>query len=235
MDEALYLNDCYLKEFDAKVVSVKDGKFVVLDKTIFYPKSGGQPEDLGVLKKGDEEFKVVFAGKFDGHISHEVDHEGLQEGDEVHGVLDWERRYELMRYHTAAHILSGMFHKEAGAKITGGGFDIGKGRIDFDLEDFDRERMQEFFDKSNAIVREDHEIKVYTMPREEALAIPEMLKLANVLPPSIKELRIIDIVDFDRQPDGGTHVHKTGEVGKITFMKAENKGKNNRRVYFSLE
>ncbi len=233
---ALYLEDSYEQEFDAKVSSVKDGKFVVLDRTLFYPSSGGQPHDTGKLvrKSDKKEFPVVFTGKFGGVISSETDQTGLQEGDEVHGVIDWDRRYLLMRMHTASHILSGVFHNEAGAKITGNQLDTEKSRVDFSLENFDRELISSFFDKANQIVKSDVEVKSYTMPREEALALPGMMKLANVLPPAVKDLRIVEISGFDRQPDGGTHVRRTGEIGTISFLRAENKGRNNRRVYFEL-
>lgn len=235
MANALYMDDSYLKEFESTVISVKEGKFVVLDNTAFYPNGGGQPYDTGKLVKDGEEFPVVFVGKFDGQISHEVGKEGLKEGDKVKGVIDWDRRYALMRYHTAAHILSGVFHKEAGALITGNQLDVGKGRIDFALENFDRDQMAKYFEDSNKIVAEDHPLKVYYMEREEALKLPEMVKLAGALPPAVKDLRIVDIEGFDRQADGGTHVKSTKEVGKIIFTKAENKGKSNRRVYFALE
>ncbi len=240
MAEALYMDDCYLKEFDANVASVKDGKFVVLDKTAFYPASGGQAHDTGkfIRKSDSQEFKVVFCGKFSGEISHEIEPvEGkeLKEGDEIKGFIDWDRRYMLMRMHTAAHILSAVFHKEAGALITGNQLDIGKTRIDFSLETFDREKIDEYIKKSNEIVEKDIPIKIYKIPREEAEKDPSMVKLAKGLPPGISEIRIVEIEGFDRQPDGGTHVNSTKEVGKIVFLKAKNQGKANRRVYFKLE
>ncbi len=235
MEEALYLEDSYLKEFEAEVKEVNQGKFVVLDRTAFYPNGGGQPFDTGTIAKGSEEFRVIYVGKFSGQISHQVDREGLEPGDRVRCTIDWQRRYALMRHHTAAHILSGVFHNESGAKITGNQLDVAKGRIDFDLENFDREKILEYFEKANEIVKKDLPVKVYFMPREEALKMPEMVKLANILPPAIETLRIVEIVGFDRQADGGTHVKSTKEVGKIVFLKAENKGKSNRRVYFSVE
>ncbi|NOZ80504.1 MAG: alanyl-tRNA editing protein [DPANN group archaeon] len=234
MAKALYMDDAYLKEFEATITSVKDGRYIVLDKTAFYPNGGGQPHDTGTLLRDGETFRVVFTGKFSGDISHEVDKAGLKQGDKVQGIIDWDRRYALMRYHTAAHILSGVFNKEAGALITGNQLDIAKGRIDFSLEEFDREKMAAYFEMAQAIAEKDLPIKVYYMDREEALHIPEMVKLAGVLPPAVKQLRIVDIEGFDRQADGGTHVRSTREIGKIVFTKAENKGKNNRRVYYTL-
>lgn len=234
MTELIYMTDCYAKEFDATVKKV-DGKFVVLDKTIFYPQGGGQPTDTGKLIKNGEEYSVVFAKKIGQDVSHEVDKEGLQVGDTVHGVLDWDKRYVLMRMHTAAHILSEIFHKETGALITGNQLKTDKSRIDFSLENFDREKINEYVVKANAIVNQDLPIKIYTLPREEAMKLPSVTKLANVLPPAVKELRIVEIVGFDVQADGGTHVNSTKEVGEIEVVSAENKGKNNRRVYFKLK
>jgi len=234
MTELIYMNDCYAKEFDATVTKA-DGKFIVLDKTAFYPQGGGQPTDTGKLVKNGEEYTVVFAKKKGPDVSHEVDKEGLQAGDNIHGVLDWEKRYRLMRMHTAAHILCEIFHKETGALITGNQLNVDKSRIDFNLENFDRDKMSEYIAKANEIVQKDLPIKIYTLPREEALKIPSVTKLANVLPPAVKELRIVEIEGFDKQADGGTHVKSTKEVGEIEILGAENKGKNNRRVYYTLK
>ncbi|MBW2973039.1 alanyl-tRNA editing protein [Candidatus Woesearchaeota archaeon] len=234
MTELIYMKDCYAKEFDATVTKV-DGKYVVLDNTIFYPAGGGQPTDTGKLIKDKEEYKVVFAKKMGPDVSHEVDKEGLKEGDKVRGVLDWGKRYLLMRMHTAAHILCEIFHKEAGALITGNQLNVDKSRIDFNLENFDREKMSEYVAKANEIVQKDLPIKIYFKPREEAMKIPSITKLANVLPPAVKELRIVEIEGFDIQADGGTHVNSTKEVGEIEIVGADNKGKNNRRVYYKLK
>ncbi|UCC91809.1 MAG: alanyl-tRNA editing protein [Candidatus Aenigmatarchaeota archaeon] len=236
--DALYMDDSYTKEFEAKVESVTKGGenkfFVVLDKTAFYPNSGGQPHDTGKFVKEGVEYPVVYVGKFSGKISHEVSKEGLKEGDVVKGAIEWERRYALMRMHTAAHIISEVFHRDSGAFITGNQLDFEKSRIDFSLEDFDREKMTEYFAKANEIVGKDLNVKTYSLPREEAMKIENITKLANVLPPDVKELRIVEIEGFDIQADGGTHVKSTKEIGKIEFIKAENKGKNNRRVYFKV-
>lgn len=234
MTELIYMTDCFTKEFDATVTQV-DGKFIVLDKTAFYPQGGGQPTDTGKLLKDGEEYQVVFAKKKGPDVSHEVDKEGLQVGDKVHCVLDWDKRYVLMRMHTAAHILCEIFHKETGALITGNQLNIDKSRIDFNLENFDREKINEYVAKANEIVQKDLPIKIYTLPREEALKLPSVTKLANVLPPAVQELRIVEIVGFDTQADGGTHVKSTKEVGEIEIVSADNKGKNNRRVYFKLK
>lgn len=235
MTEALYLDDSYLKEFEAEVVSVKDGKYIILDKTLFYYSSGGQPYDTGKLTKDGEEFNVVFVGKFSGEILHEIDKLGLKKGDKVKGVIDWDRRYRLMRSHTAAHVLSAVFHKEAGALITGNQLNVDKSRIDFSLGDFDRGKINEYFEKANEYVKKDLQIKTYYMLREAVEKVPEMQKLAKGLLEGINNLRIVEIEELDKQADGGTHVKSLKEVGEIKFLKADNKGKNNRRVYFSLD
>ena len=234
LTEALYLKDSYLKDCDATVVSVKDGKYVVLDQTVFYPKGGGQPWDTGRIPKGDETYNVVYVGKFSGEISHEVDRAGLSEGDKVRCVLDWERRYKLMRSHTAAHVFASLLCTGTGALVTGNQLEEDKVRFDFSLENFNREILQKYIDEANELFRKDIPVKWYELPREEALSIPGVIKMAEALPPHIPVLRIVDVVGVDKQTDGGTHVKNLREVGQIEFIKAQNKGKHNRRVYFKL-
>lgn len=268
MSEALYLEDSYLKECDAVVQSVKDEKFVVLDQTIFYPRGGGQPCDTGkiVLPGGPEssvpvaEFPVVFVGKFEGKISHEIDTSGqetgpierrivqwsieakasignpkLETGNRVRCVLDWDRRYKLMRMHTAAHVLAATMNKELGVLITGNQLGEEKTRFDFNMEEFNRDKFDEIVKKANELLKQDLELKIYTLPRDEAMKIPGIVKLAGALPPSIKELRIVEIPGIDLQADAGTHVKNLNEVGEIELLKCDNKGKNNRRIYFTLK
>ncbi len=230
----LYLDDSYLRECDARVVEATENK-VILDQTVFYARGGGQPTDRGVIKKGEEEFKVIEVKKENGEIIHILDKEGLKEGDSVHCIIDWNRRYKLMRMHTAAHVLASIFFKEYNAKITGNQLEEEKTRFDFSIENFDREKMERAIEKANSYLSQDIEVKVYYMPRAEALKNPEMVKLASVLPPSIDPLRIVEIPSIDVQADGGTHVKNLKEVGKIRLLKLENKGKNNKRIYFVLE
>jgi misacylated tRNA(Ala) deacylase len=234
MAKVLYLDDSYLKEFDAVVTSVKDDKFIILDQTAFYPSSGGQPNDEGILVKDGEKFKVVFVGKFDGEISHEIDHSGLNKGDKVHCIIDWERRYKLMQAHTSSHVLSTLIHEETGALISGNQLGVDKNRIDFNLEDYNGEKMIEYVQRANEILKRNLDVSIAYMPREDALKIPSMVKLAGVLPPNIATLRIVSIGDFDTQADGGTHVHNTSEIGSLEFLKSDNKGKGNRRVYYRI-
>lgn len=235
MTELLYLKDSYLKECDARVIEVHDGKYIVLDTTVFYPQGGGQPYDTGVLTCNGQEYKVIFVKKIGEHVSHEVDTPGLNVGDTVHGIIDWERRYLLMRIHTAMHVLSSVFHKETGALISGNQIDPEKSRIDFTLENFDREKIQQYANHANELIKQNKQTKVSFMKREEAMKIPGMVKLAGALPPNIDVLRIVEIEGIDIQADGGTHVKNTSEIGEIVILSFENKGKSNRRVYFTLK
>ena len=235
MTSLLFLVDSYLKETKASVTSVKDGKYVTLNQTIFYPKGGGQPYDTGELVKGNETYKVIYVGKFSGEISHEVDHKGLHVGDEVKCVLNWKRRYRLMRSHTAAHVLASLLNKGTGALITGNQLEEDHVRFDFSLEKFDRELLEEYLEKSNELFGTDVPVKWYELPKEEAMKIPGVVKMAGAFPPNLPSLRIVEIEGVDKQADGGTHVKNLREIGKVELIKTENKGKNNRRIYFRLD
>ena len=235
MESALYMNDSYLKEFEATVESVKDDKFVVLDKTAFYPQGGGQPFDTGVMISNDEDFPVVYAGKFSGMISHEVSKPGLKAGDKVNCRIDWDRRYRQMRMHTAAHIIDAILYNESGALCTGNQLGTDKSRIDFSLDALERDNIQQYIDMANEWVKKAIDVKIYFLPRDEALKIPGVVKLAAVMPPEVKELRIVEIPGIDLQADGGTQVRNTLEIGEISLVSVENKGKNNRRMYYTLE
>ena len=228
------MEDSYLKECDATVVSVKDDKYVVLEQTVFYPKGGGQPWDTGKMIRGSEVFNVVYVGKFSGQISHEVDRPGLKQGDKVHCVLNWERRYKLMRSHTAAHLFASLLCTGTGALVTGNQLEEDKTRFDFSLETFNPEILEKYLNQTNEYLKRDIPVKWYELPREEALKIPGVVKMAEAFPPDIPKLRIVEIVGVDKQADGGTHVKNLQEVGQVKLLKTENKGKNNRRVYFTL-
>lgn len=232
--QPLYMTDSYLKEFDA-VVAEADGKNIVLDNTAFYPTGGGQPCDFGVIEAGSSSFSVVSVFKKDGKIWHEADKEGLVAGMEVLCRIDWDRRYRLMRMHTAAHIIDAVFHREAGALCTGNQIGVDKTRIDFSLEAIDKEKILSYIDEANAIIQQNIEVKIYFLKREDALKIPGVVKLANAMPPNIGELRIVEIPGVDLQADGGTQVHNTEEIGKIVLLSVENRGKNNRRIYYTVE
>ena len=234
MENALYMDDSYLKEFEAVVESIKDDKFVVLDKTAFYPTGGGQPHDIGTFVCDNEEYPVAYVGKFSGQISHEVTKPGLKVGDKILGKINWDRRYKFMRMHTAAHLVSSIFHNKLGALITGNQIDEDKTRIDFSMENFDRDKILQYIGQANESIKQDLPVKTYYLPREEAMKIPGVVKLAGALPPNVHALRIVEIPGIDLQADGGTHVHSLAEIGTIEFVKAENKGKDNRRVYYTI-
>jgi len=235
LTRALYLEDSYLRECDATVVKVTDGRYIVLDQTIFYPKGGGQPWDTGKIIRGNEVFNVVYVGKFGDEISHEVDREGLREGDKVHCILNWERRYKFMRSHTAAHVFASLICNETGALVTGNQIEEDKVRFDFSLERMDRDLVMKYIEKANELFKKDIPVIWYELPREEALKIPGIVKMAEAFPPDIPKLRIVEIVGVDKQADGGTHVRNLREVGQIRLLKVESKGRLNKRVYFALE
>ena len=235
MTNALYMNDSYLKKWDAKVVGVKDGKYITLNQTAFYPKGGGQPWDEGYIVKNGEKFKVVYVGKFSGEISHEVEILGLKEGDAVSCEIDWERRYIYMRYHTACHLVSNLLFRRANAKITGNQIELDKARMDFSMEDYSPEKLRTYIEESNEIIKRDLPITTETLSRAAVLEEPELARLAIGLPKNLQEFRIVKIGDIDKQVDGGTHVKSLKEIGEIEMIKTVNKGKDNRRLYFKLK
>lgn len=238
MTELLYLNDHYLKEFDAVIVEIPDPKSVVLDKTCFYPRGGGQPSDKGKIAFKDGSIReVVESSKNETGIVHSLSSElaQIKRGEEVHCSLDWLLRYLHMRYHTALHILSGVAFLNFGARITGGQIYPDRARLDFALGDFSKERVATIESEINKVVKEDREVKTYWLTTDEALKQKEMYRLsADLLPKGLGKLRIVDIVGFDAQLDGGTHVARTGEVGEIKITKTQNKGKDNKRIEIQL-
>ncbi|MFX1409283.1 MAG: alanyl-tRNA editing protein [Promethearchaeota archaeon] len=235
MTNALYMDDSYLKIWKAKIVSVKDDKYIILNQTAFYPKGGGQPWDEGFIIKNGEKFRVVYVGKFSGEISHEVDKPGLKEGDEVSCELNWDRRYTYMRYHTASHLISNILYRRAKAKITGNQIDLDKTRMDFSMIDYSPEKLRAYVNEANKIIEQDLPVSIDYMSREKVLQNPELARLAIGLPKKIKEFRIVRIGNIDEQVDGGTHIKHLKEIGKIEVTKTVNKGKNNRRMYFILK
>lgn len=232
--ELIYHTDSYAQEMDAKVLEVR-GSGVVLDRTAFYFTSGGQPCDFGTLACEGQEYKVVEVKKDNGEALHILDRApAFSVGAPVHGKIDWQRRYKLMRMHTASHVLATAMHNN-GAQITGNQIGLEETRFDFSMAEFDRDAFAKRIEEANERLASGMDISVSKMGREEAMKIPGIVKLANALPPALTELRIVAIGDFDIQADGGTHVRNTREVGKIVLKKLENKGKENRRMYFSLE
>lgn len=240
MTELLYLEDHYLKEFDSRVIEMPDPKSLVLERTAFYPRGGGQPSDRGSIHMKDgSTLQVIECTKGEGMVLHIVanpvaDGSALI-GTTVHGSIDWPLRYIHMRYHTALHILSGLTFQKFGARITGGQIYSDRARLDFSLEDLSKERVATIESEANRIVSENHEVRTYWLTTEEALQKKEMYRLsADLLPKGLEKLRIVDIVGFDAQLDGGTHVAKTGEIGTIKVSRTQNKGKDNKRIEIVL-
>ncbi len=230
--EELYLKDSYIKEFEAKVVKV-NGNEVILDKTAFYPGGGGLENDTGRLIKGDTTFTVKEVKRKENEIIHVIEGEGLKEGDEIKGIIDWERRFKMMRLHTASHVMAAIAYSQFNALITGGHISPEYAKDDFNLEN--KDLIPQIVERANEILSKGIEVKVYFLPREEALKIPGIVKLAERNPPNIPIWRIVEIPGIDIQADGGPHVKNTSEVGKIRVIKIENRGKNRKRVYYTVD
>ena len=227
--EKIFWTDAYVKDFDARVVSA-DGSRIVLDRTAFNPRGGGLVSDTGVISGA----RVEEVTKQDDEIVHVLSGVPVVEGDLVHCSIDWERRYRVMRMHTSAHILSSVVNRETGALITGNQITPEESRVDFSLEQFDRDMISSFVDQVNGVIERGIPVTSYFMKREEATKIPGLVKLANAAPPSVDTLRIVQIGDVDTQADGGVHVQNTKEIGRLLGLRAENNGKNNRRLYFTV-
>jgi len=239
MTELLYQTDSYLNEFEAVVTAVNlENHGLVLDRTAFYPGGGGQPADSGTLKSGDIELKVSKIKRITGDIVHLIEGDApLPEvGAVVSGSLDWERRYKLMRTHSALHVLCGVIFRDYGASVTGGDMDPLQGRMDFEFETMQRGLVDEIEAAVNQEIDKAHAIKVAILPREEAFKIPDLIRTKiNLLPEGIQQVRVVEIEDLDLQADGGTHVRNTSEIGRIRVMDYKSKGKINKRIYIEIQ
>jgi misacylated tRNA(Ala) deacylase len=239
MTKLLYQTDSYLKEFTAVVVSADEQtRALVLDQTAFYPGGGGQPCDFGALTVAGATHPVEKVKKQGDEVWHFLG--GSQPlpapGSPVSGALDWERRYQLMRTHTALHVLCGVVFRDYGAKVTGGDMDPLKGRMDFEFENMRGELVRAVEAAVNLEVQQGREVKVKILPREEAFQIPDLIRTKiNLLPEGILQVRTVEIVGLDLQADGGTHVKNTAEVGKIKVADYKSKGAINKRIYIELE
>ncbi len=225
----VYLEDSYLRELDAEVVGLGEG--VVLDKTIFYASSGGQPNDTGtMLGSATYEVKDVFKHEELLHRTEPIP----AVGEKVRLKIDWDRRYKLMRQHTSIHVVSSIAMKEFGAMITGNQINEEYSRIDFNFKDWNGDISASLQNRVNEELLKNHEVSVLTMKRDEVLRMEGAIKVDPRLLPPTDTLRVVKIGDVDVQPDGGTHVRNTSEIGVIEIYKIENKGKNNKRMYFSV-
>jgi misacylated tRNA(Ala) deacylase len=238
--ELLYYRDAYVHEFDATVVAVDaegGATRVALDRTAFYPGGGGQPADGGVLTVNGEDARVTVLKKEGDLVWHTLEGApAVNVGDAVRGALDWERRYRLMRTHTAMHILCGVVWRDYGAQVTGGNMDPGEGRMDFEFASLTRDLIVEIEARVNAEVEAARPLRTQILPRAEAFAIPDLIRTKiNLLPEGIQEVRTVEIVGLDLQADGGTHVANTSEVGRIKVADYKSKGAINKRIYIRLE
>jgi misacylated tRNA(Ala) deacylase len=237
MTEMLFLYDHYLKEFDGTVLEFPDDKSIVLDRTALYPRGGGQPSDRGILAYKENRFEIEESSKDHDRVIHVLSYPISKEtktlliGRQIHGTIDWDLRYKHMRHHTALHILSGVVFQKFGSRITGGQIYSDRARLDFKLDDLSKDRLILIVSEMNRIVSENRDVKTSWLTTEEALEKKDLYRLsADLLPKGLEKLRIVDIVGFDSQLDGGTHVAKTGEVGTVKISKTENKGKDNKRI-----
>jgi misacylated tRNA(Ala) deacylase len=235
----LYQRDSYLKKFDAQVVSVDPQTWAItLDQTAFYPGGGGQPSDRGTLSWEGRDWPLARVRKAEGEVLHILpEGSSLPEvGATVHGEVDWEYRYQLMRTHTALHILCGVVFRDYGALVTGGDMEPLHGRMDFEFENLQKELVQVIEAAVNREVQANRPVRVDILPREKAFAIPDLIRTKiNLLPEGIREVRVVEIIGLDLQADGGTHVHNTGEVGPIHVVDYKSKGRINKRIYIELE
>ena len=240
MTELLYQTDSYLREFEATVTEVGE-LGLALDRTAFSPGGGGQVPDKGVLIWDGVEHPVVALKKQGDTVWHRVEGElpattNSLVGTRVTGKLDWEHRYQVMRTHTAFHILCGVIWRDYKASVTGGNMKALEGRMDFEFEHMTKDLVQEIKEKINAEVEAAREVKVAILPREEVFQIPDLIRTKiNLLPPQITEVRTVEIVGLDLQADGGTHVANTREVGPIRITDYKSKGRINKRIKIALE
>ena len=238
MTDLIYQTDSYIKEFDAIVESVlPEENAIIPDKSAFYPGGGGQPFDQGRMIINNIEYPVQKVKKQGKDVLHFLDGEAPlpEAGAAVHGVLDWERRYSLMRTHTALHVLCGVVFRDYGASVTGGNMEPLKGRMDFEFETLRGELVGEIQEAVNKEVEAARDVRVKILPREEAFQIPDLIRTKiNLLPEGILEVRTVEIVGLDLQADGGTHVKNTSEIGTIKITDYKSKGAINKRIYIEV-
>ncbi len=234
MTELIYQTDSYCREFDAQITAVEpEQNAVLLDRTAFYPGGGGQPYDKGILRVGETSYIVREVKRGNLHVLEGADLPPA--GAQVQGELDWDRRYKLMRTHTAMHILCGVVWRDYGASVTGGNMEPLQGRMDFEFERMQKELVQEIEARINAEVAAARDVRVKILPREAAFQIPDLIRTKiNLLPEGIPEVRTVEIIGLDLQADGGTHVANTREVGQMRITDYKSKGGINKRIYVEL-
>ena len=235
MTEALYHQDSYIRTFEATVTEVREDG-VALDRTAFYPGGGGQPCDVGTLSAGGQTWQVTKVGRVDGAVLHRLEGGAPVAGDVVTGAIDWERRHNLMRTHTALHVLCGVIWRDYGAQVTGGDMQPLAARMDFEFEHMTATFAEEVEALVNKEVAAARPISTRILPREEAMSIPDLIRTKiNLLPEGIREVRVVEIEGLDLQADGGTHLSNTRDVGRIRIVGHESKGRINKRLRIVVE
>ncbi len=235
MTELMYQTDSYLREFQASVTDADD-QAVALDRTAFYPGGGGQPHDVGSLTWDGGSARVVKVNRQRSEVWHTLEGPVPATGTGVHGRLDWTRRYQLMRTHSALHVLCGVVWRDYGASVTGGNMTPLQGRMDFEFETMRKELVDSIEASVNAEIIQGHPVRIAILPREEAFQIPDLIRTKiNLLPPQIHQVRTVEIVGLDLQADGGTHVANTREIGRVRVVDYKSKGAINKRIYIELE
>jgi misacylated tRNA(Ala) deacylase len=239
MTQLLYQTNSYLQSFEAVITAVDaENHALILDQTAFYPGGGGQPADTGELVANGVAYRIFKVKKAGAEVLHFI--EGIEALPEaatlIQGKIDWEHRYQLMRTHTALHILCGVVFRDYGALVTGGDMDPLKGRMDFEFETMQKELVRDIEATINLETANAHPVKVAILPREQAFQIPDLIRTKiNLLPEGIPEVRTVEIVGLDLQADGGTHVANTAEVGNIRVVDYKSKGRINKRIYIELD
>lgn len=233
MAKLLYQTDSYLRQFRATVTAIFPGQLIVgLDKTAFYPGGGGQPCDLGSING----LRVLQVNKVGEEVWHVLEGDLPSIGSSVEGAIDWPRRYALMRTHTAMHILCGVVFRDYGAFVTGGDMEPLRGRMDFEFERLQKDLVGLIEASVNREILADRELRVKILPRDEAFRIPDLIRTkVNLLPPGMTQVRTVEIVGLDLQADGGTHVKRTSEVGRIHIVDYKSKGALNKRIYLEVQ
>ena len=236
MTEPIFHHDAYVRTFDARIAA-SDGGSVTLDRTAFFPGGGGQPCDMGMLSSESGVVRsVASVRRRDGDIWHELDGVAFAVGEAVMGTLNWTHRHQLMRTHTALHILCGVVWRDFGAHVTGGNMTPLAARMDFELESMSADFAERIEELANAEIALARGISVRFLPRDEAMAHPDLIRTKiNLLPDGIAEVRVVDIAGLDVQADGGTHVADTSEVGRIRVVGHESKGRINKRLRIAVE
>jgi misacylated tRNA(Ala) deacylase len=239
MTELLYQTDSYLREFEARITSLEvETRSVILNRSVFYPGGGGQPCDFGSLYANGVTYPVLKVKKQGEDIIHFLDGSApLPTLDAmIQGTIDWSRRYQLMRTHTALHVLCGVVFRDYGALVTGGEMEPLKGRMDFEFETMHGDLVRGIEAAVNKEIGLGREIRVQILPRVQAFQIPDLIRTKiNLLPEGIMQVRTVEIIGLDLQADGGTHVRSTTEVGRIKVVDYKSKGAINKRIYIAVE